>query len=1164
MSRPPDPEGRFVDEDGVWWYRIDHYDRLDPFLMTVVAPDDQWVYVSSSGALTAGRRSAEHSLFPYETDDRLHRSGGITGPLTIIRVDPAAGRLGDGPGEVVWEPFAPWARLGRRRRSLAKSTTGDRLRFEEHDPDLGLTFRATWAPAGELGLTRRCQLVADGARPPVEVELLDGLVDVLPAGVALADQQSASTLVDGYRRSELDPETGLALFTLEARVSDKADPAEALTANVVWADGLDAPVVALSDRQVAAFRAGRSLEPEHLVTGRKGAFLVSTGTSVGSGHWLDWVLAADVAKDHVAVAALRHRLAEADDLMDDVDQALERSTSELLAIVDAADGLQATADRRATVHHFANTLFNAMRGGVFLDDHRVGVDDVGRFVAGRNRAVVDRFGSAVAGLDRVVELDELRAAVADDADLTRLVGEYLPLVFSRRHGDPSRPWNRFTIPARDPDGGPARGYEGNWRDIFQNWEALVHSFPGYAPSVVAKFLNASTLDGHNPYRLTDRGIDWERPEEGSWGNFGYWGDHQIVYLHRLLDTTERFHPGLLASQLDTAAHSFADVPYRIVPYADLVADPKRTLVFDEARQARADGRAASIGADGLLVPAAGDHQGGDGSAGGGVHHATLAEKLVIPALAKLSNLVAGAGIWMNTQRPEWNDANNALVGNGVSTVTLLQLRDYLVAVDRLLAAGPDQVRLSRPVQDWLTGLAAAFAANEPTIPTGPDGDEARRSLLDDCGRSFEAYRSIVYDVGPGAAVPMEVDELRRLLAMARPHLDHAAEVAERSDGLVHAYWLLRLEPGVAAITPLPEMLEGQAAVLDSPATDPADARRLVDALFASDLHRPDQRSFVLYPNRPPPPFVDKNRVPDELVGPAIEALLDHRSANRDRDGEPAIVARDVDGVVRFDPALWSGRQLDAAIDELADDPTLGPVIAEGRDEIAAAYESVFDHRSFTGRSGTMYRYEGLGSVYWHMVSKVLFGVQERALDAADRADDPQLVSALIERYHRIRSGLGFLKPVTEQGTFPTDPHSHTPAGGGAKQPGMTGQVKEGVLLRWRELGLLVEDGCVRFRPILLDPAEFLVRPEAWAPLGEGVSLDAGTLGFTWCGVPFVYRLTDEPGVAVTWSDGRLDESAESALDRLTSRALFARTGRIARIDVGVAAGPGRPVQPVDA
>jgi hypothetical protein len=52
-------------------------------------------------------------------------------------------------------------------------------------------------------------------------------------------------------------------------------------------------------------------------------------------------------------------------------------------------------------------------------------------------------------------------------------------------------------------------------------------------------------------------------------------------------------------------------------------------------------------------------------------------------LAKLVNFVPEGGIWMNTQRPEWNDANNALVGKGLSVVTLCYLRRYIVSSARL-------------------------------------------------------------------------------------------------------------------------------------------------------------------------------------------------------------------------------------------------------------------------------------------------------------------------------------------------------------------------------------------------------------------------------------------------------------------------------------------------
>jgi hypothetical protein len=46
-------------------------------------------------------------------------------------------------------------------------------------------------------------------------------------------------------------------------------------------------------------------------------------------------------------------------------------------------------------------------------------------------------------------------------------------------------------------------------------------------------------------------------------------------------------------------------------------------------------------------------------------------------LAKAGSLLPGGGLWLHTQRPEWNDANNALVGNGLSVVTLAHLRRLL-------------------------------------------------------------------------------------------------------------------------------------------------------------------------------------------------------------------------------------------------------------------------------------------------------------------------------------------------------------------------------------------------------------------------------------------------------------------------------------------------------
>ena len=153
----------------------------------------------------------------------------------------------------------------------------------------------------------------------------------------------------------------------------------------------------------------------------------------------------------------------------------------------------------------------------------------------------------------------------------------------------------------DGDGAERLSYQGNWRDIFQNWEALALSFPGYIESFIAKFVNASTADGYNPYRISRDGIDWEAPEpDNRWANIGYWGDHQIVYLLRLVELSRAYHPARLCSCAGPGVFVYADVPYRIRPYADMLRDPRETIDFDDDRAREVDRRVAAIGADGEL------------------------------------------------------------------------------------------------------------------------------------------------------------------------------------------------------------------------------------------------------------------------------------------------------------------------------------------------------------------------------------------------------------------------------------------------------------------------------------------------------------------------------------------------------------------------------------
>ncbi|MEZ4719123.1 MAG: hypothetical protein R2851_23980 [Caldilineaceae bacterium] len=205
------------------------------------------------------------------------------------------------------------------------------------------------------------------------------------------------------------------------------------------------------------------------------------------------------------------------------------------------------------------------------------------------------------------------------------------------------------------DGSVRLYYQGNWRDIFQNWEPLLWSFPS-SGGVIAKFLNATTADGYNPYRVTREGIEWEVPEpHNPWANIGYWSDHQIIYLQKLLEMAQEVEPALLPDLWNRPVFAYADVPYRLHTYTEMLADWYNTIDFDGDAARAVESRVAEMGTDGRLRR----------DADGAIVHVTLTEKLLVLLLAKLTNLVPEGGIWMNTQRPEWNDANNALVGKGL-------------------------------------------------------------------------------------------------------------------------------------------------------------------------------------------------------------------------------------------------------------------------------------------------------------------------------------------------------------------------------------------------------------------------------------------------------------------------------------------------------------------
>jgi hypothetical protein len=1133
--------GRLVRALGEDCYVIEDAQALRPFLVSVVSDSDHWLFVASNGGLTAGRRSPATALFPYVTEDKLADSPGLTGPVTSLVVT-------RGGRSALWHPLAECDRLVYPcRRRLYKNVLGTRLTFEEENEQLGLRFRASWSTSDRLGFVRECAVTNLGAEP-VAVRLLDGLLNLLPGEADELLQQGYSCLLDAYKQSERIPGSSLALFTLAAQVVDRPEPREALHATTAWSHGLPGARIHLDAEACRAFDRGLPWPEAASARGQRGAYLVEADLELATGAEQAWLVVADVARTQQDVARLVEQLRDPGALVAALRADVARGAARIEQLLAATDGQQLTADRPAAAHHLSNVLFNDLRGGVFAHGTGIPGRDFEAFVRGANRPAWARHAAALAALPELEprEAHLARIEALADPDLTRLSAEYLPLCFSRRHGDPSRPWNRFDIRVRDERGAPVLDYQGNWRDIFQNWEALARSFPGFVEQMLAKFVNASTLDGHNPYRIGRDGIDWEIPEPGHpWATIGYWGDHQLVYLLRLLELSRQHHPEALPAWLERPLFTYADVPYVYRPYADIVADPRNTISFDEERQARIEARTAALGSDARLL---------QGEAG--LVRVTLVEKLLVPALAKVANFVPGGGIWMNTQRPEWNDANNALVGYGVSMVTLCHLERYLEALAGLL--GPLAGRrtpISAEVASWLEETLAALEAHRPSLERDGLEDAGRGRLMEALGEAAGAYRATVRGQGFSGRVPVEVDRLLELAGLARAYLRRTIAGARRPDGLFHAYNVLvpRGAGGGFGVEHLEEMLEGQVAALTTHAVDDEAACALLEALRASRLYRADQQSYLLYPDRRLPGFLEKNVIPEAALGaaPLLARLL--------AAGDQRLVLRDAAGLLRFHGSLTNAEACAGALRGLAADGTVvGDADAAA---VLEVYESVFHHRAFTGRSGTMFAYEGLGSIYWHMVGKLLLAVQERHLEAAERGAPAGLLERLATHYEAIRAGMGGAeKSPAAWGAFPLDAYSHSPAHGGARQPGMTGQVKEEILLRLGELGLVVRRGLLSFRPRLLRRSEFLAAPALFEPLAadgtrQRLELPAGTLAFTLCQVPVVYHLGGEPRITVTADDGGTRTVAGDTLDAAGSAALFERNGRVARLDVWTT--PGR-------
>lgn len=1100
-------EGKIVELDGEKFYKIENYDLMTDFFMTITSSSDVWNFCWAQGGITAGRKNSDNAIFPYYTCDKIKDLKNKTGAFSIIKIQK------DGRHGIIWQPFASFNcnKIERKEnihltRNLYKSTNGSKIWFEEINAEVGLSFRYGWTSSEKYGLVKTCR-IENITEKTIKFQILDGVKNILPAQITSDLQNSKSVLVDAYRKTELDKESNIALFTLSSLITDKAEPAECLYTNVAWFT-TDNPIQISKDATKDFLENVKDLKDNKIlnINGKRTECFFIRETELQSQKSDFWELVLDTNYDVKKLLELKNKLKDRMQIRRELYDDIEKTNQNLDKLISKSDGEQKTANEISDIHHKTNVMFNIMRGGIFQNEKQIKISDFMNFVSTRNKTAHTEFSKIFTenkiSFSSKLERNILESLCKDNPQHLRLFLEYIPISFSRRHGDPSRPWNKFNIELYDENDNQKLYYEGNWRDIFQNWEALLFSYPKYTKNICVKFLNAMTVDGFNPYRILREGIDWEVPEENNpWAQYGYWTDHQVIYLQKILEFYYKTDKNDFLNFFNEKIFSTANVPYRFKSYEEIYSNPKNSISFDYKLDESIKKEELEYGTDARLILTL-DKK---------VQLTSFATKITQLILGKAFNIIPGAGLWMNTQRPEWNDANNALAGNGSSVVSCCQLYRMLNFFINLSNENDFNFEINATVLEFLKALANLY---EVKGMKAISDEKERKDFVDYAGKFFEKERNILYKNGfDDVNIIISSQEFAKYLEKINKIIKETILFNKKENLLFESYNTVILDDDKITIKNLKLMLEGQVAILSADLLNEKEVVALLKNLKESNLFEENQYSYLLYPKIELPSFLQKNNISKEDIE-ELEPFIKRSNSK--------IFTKDFNKNYHFNPAISNSNILKSILNSLDKKEKADETEEE---LIINLYEKIFKHQNFTGRSGAFYGYEGIACIYWHMVSKLLLAVQENLIKFKNISDEDYEI--LKSQYQDIKVGLGSSKTPDKYGAFPFDPYSHTPYLQGAKQPGMTGQVKEEILNRFLELGIDINDGKVSFDIKNLSKKEFL----------------SNKIEFSWCGTKIIYKKNKKAQnkyMEINFENKEVKTIKGTELDKEISNQLFQR------------------------
>ena len=115
----------------------------------------------------------------------------------------------------IWQPFSDQIESYKKENNLYKNSLGNKVVFEETNHSLGLTFLYSWQASSRYGFVKKTKLI-NHSEVKLNVKLIDGLRNILPAGLELRIQQEMSNLANAYKVSECNPDYNYALYYMNA------------------------------------------------------------------------------------------------------------------------------------------------------------------------------------------------------------------------------------------------------------------------------------------------------------------------------------------------------------------------------------------------------------------------------------------------------------------------------------------------------------------------------------------------------------------------------------------------------------------------------------------------------------------------------------------------------------------------------------------------------------------------------------------------------------------------------------------------------------------------------------------------------------------------------------------------------------------------------------